>query len=180
MKTIALLAILVASAAALQEVPKAPAPLTEHQWLQQLVGDWTASAEATMVPGAEPMKLESTESIRAIGGLWILAEGSASFGGSPFTSIMTLGYDPTKKSFVGTWIDSEQTFLWTYAGKLDDSKKILTLEAQGPSFDDPTKMANYRDVIEVQSPDQKTLTSSVQSEDGSWTKFMRAEYRRKK
>jgi hypothetical protein len=148
--------------------------------LQQLVGEWTATSEATMEPGAEPMRMESTESVRSIGGLWILGEGSASFDGTPFTSILTLGYDPQRKAFVGSWIDSMQTHLWTYVGKLDESRKVLTLETEGPSFADPSKNSKYRDVIELKSADHRTLTSSVQGEDGVWTSFVKADYRRKK
>lgn len=182
MKTIALIAAFAAlavGAVAVQDMPT-PTPEEQHKWLQQLVGDWTVTAEATMEPGAEPMKWESTESVRSIGGLWILAEGSASFDGTTFTSIMTLGYDPQKKAFVGTWIDTMQTHLWSYTGTLDESKKVLTLEAEGPHFEDPTKSCKFHDVIELKGADHKVLSSSMQGEDGTWTTFMRAEFRRKK
>ena len=36
---------------------------------------------------------------------------------------MTLGYDPEQKSFVGTWIDSETAYLWTFTGQLDAAKE---------------------------------------------------------
>ena len=159
----------------------APAPRVEqHAWLQQLVGEWTMKAEATMGPGTEPMLMESTESVRSIGGLWVVGEGQASFDGTPFTSLLTLGYDPAQRAFVGTWVDTMQAHMWTYVGKLDDSKKVLTLAAEGPSFDDPTRTSKYRDAIEIVGPDHRVLTSSVQRPDGQWTTFMRADYRRKK
>ncbi|MEW6073866.1 MAG: DUF1579 domain-containing protein [Planctomycetota bacterium] len=180
MKTIALLATLLVGAFPRQDVPEPPSPLEEHAWLHQLVGEWTVTATATMEPGAEPMRMESTERVRSIGGLWIVAEGSASLGGTPFTSILTLGYDPPKKAFVGTWIDSMQTHLWTHVGTLDESKRVLTLETEGPAFGDPTRTASYRDAIELTGPDQRVLTSSVQAADGTWTTFLRAEYRRQK
>ena len=126
------------------------------------------------------MVVELTEHVRAIGGLWIVGEGNASMGGVPITSLMTLGYDPEAKAFVGSWVDSMQTHLWTYTGKLDDTKKVLTLEADGPSFTDPGKTAKYRDVIELKDADHKTLTSSVQGADGKWTTFSTAKYERKK
>jgi len=179
MKTIALFALLVVGAATVQEMQPA-APSDQHEWLQQLVGEWTVSADATMEPGAEPMRMESTESVRSIGGLWIVAEGRATFGDTPFTSILTLGYDPSKEAFVGTWIDTMQTHMWSYVGTLDDARKVLTLATEGPTFGDPSKTSKYHDVIELAGPDHKVLTSSVQGEDGTWTTFMRADYRRKK
>lgn len=181
MKLIASITVLALGALAFQEAVVPPqTPLgEEHRWLQQLVGEWDCKAEATMAPGAEPMKLESTESVRSIGGLWVLAEGKADFGGMPFTSIMTVGYDPQKGAFVGSWIDTFQTHMWIYRGKLDDAKKVLTLEAEGPNMQDPSKTQKYRDAIEIHGADRKTLTSSALGEDGTWTTFMKAEYRRR-
>jgi hypothetical protein len=90
-----------------------------------------------------------------------------------------LGYDPDQKAFVGTWVDTLQTHLWTYRGTLDETKKILTLETEGPAFGDPTQTAQYRDALEIKGPDHKVLTSSAKQADGTWTTFLRAEYRRK-
>lgn len=185
MKTFALslfVVIPVASAVALQddETMHASPKLEQHEWLQQLVGEWSVTSEATMVPGAEPMRVEATESVRSIGDLWVVAEGEAEIQGMPVASVLTLGYDPDQKAFVGTWIDSMQTHMWTYVGQLDGGKRVLTLETEGPSFGDPGEDARYREQLEVLGPDRRTFTSSVQGADGEWTTFMRAEYRRKK
>lgn len=178
MRSSILAAALCAAFVAAQEVPQPAAPTPQHEWLHQLVGEWTVKTEATMVHGAEPMRMESTESVRSIGGLWVVGEGKADFQGQPFTSLMTLGFDPARGVFVGTWVDTMQTHLWTYRGTLDDAKKTLTLEAEGPSGTDPTKMALYRDAITVESKDVNRLEASVRGDDGSWTTFMKAEYRR--
>lgn len=127
-----------------------------------------------------PVKLESVERVRPIGALWVLSEGSAQMNDQPFTSLLTLGYDPAQGCFVGTWVDTMQTHLWSYRGTLDRERNTLTLEARGPGFDDPSQSALYRDVIEVVDRDHKRLISSVQGHDGAWTEFMRAEYTRAK
>ena len=100
--------------------------------------------------------------------------------GTEVHALMTLGYDEKKKAFVGTWIDSMQSHMWHYEGKLDAAKKVLTLSASGPSFDDPDVMANYHDIITIVDADTHTLTSEVQTPDGKWTPFMTARYERKK
>ncbi len=146
--------------------------LEQHEWLQQLVGEWNVSSEAIMEPGGDSTTWESKESIRSIGGLWIVAEGTADYDGQSFTSLMTLGYDPNKGAFVGSWIDTIQPTMWSYVGHLDESKRLLTLEAEGPSFGDPSKTAKYRDQIELIGSDEKKTTSSVLGEDGSWSTFM--------
>lgn len=173
---IALLALGASSAAI---APRSPRTEDPQRWLQQLVGDWTGTSEATPWPGAEPVRGEHEEHVRSLGP-WILSEGKGSSGGVAMSSLMTVGYDPKQQAVVGTWIDSVQTHLWSYRGSLDTAKGILTLEAEGPASADESKTTRYRDVVELKSADQKVLTSSVQQEDGTWITFLRAEYRRKK
>lgn len=184
MKTLVLaLSIVIPAAAAatvLQDAMQPTEPQAQHAWLQRLIGEWDAVSEATMEPGGEPMRMESTESVRAFGELWIVAEGNFDLGGPPLRSMMTLGYDPRRDAFVGTWIDTMHATLWHYVGQLDDEERVLTLETEGPSFDDADTTARYRDRIELVDADHKVLTSSVEDGAGGWTTFLRAEYRRRK
>ena len=161
-------------------MPPVVAPTEQHAWLQQLVGEWSFTCKATMQEGEQPFEMKGTESVRPLGGLWVVAQGHATVGGQPLQSQMSLGYDPETKAFVGTWLDSSQTHLWSYKGALDDGKTTLTLDTEGPSFDDPSKTSHYRDAIELKDKDHKALTSSVQMPDGTWMTFMRAEYVRKR
>lgn len=155
----------------------APAPPTEqHAWLQQFVGNWTFTVEASAGEGAPPFVMHGTERVRSIGGLWIVGEGRASVGGQAMQSVLSLGYQPDTSSFVGTWLDTMQPHLWTYTGTLDPARGQLTLDTQGPSPDDPRRTSRYRDTIEFTDPDHRRLTSSVRDESGTWTTFMRAEY----
>lgn len=156
-------------------------PQKEHQWLQKLVGEWTSEAEATMGPDKPPEKFTGTESVRSLGGLWILAEGRGEMpGGGAATTLLTLGYDPQKKRFVGTFIGSMMTHLWVYDGALDADGKALTLDTEGPSMAAEGKMVKYQDVIEFKSDDHRTLTSRMLGDDGEWHTFMTANYRRVK
>jgi hypothetical protein len=155
-------------------------PQKEHQWLEQLVGEWTYEVEASMEPGKPPQKLSATESVRSIGGLWVLCEGRGQMpGGGTATTVMTLGYDPVKKRYVGTFIGSMMTHLWVYDGGLDPAGKVLTLDTEGPSFSAEGKMAKYQDVIEIKSGDHRVLSSRTLGDDGKWNRFMTAHYRRK-
>ena len=117
--------------------------------------------------------------MRSLHGIWFIAEGRGETpGGSAATTVMTLGYDPQKKRFVGTWVGSMMTHLWVYDGELDETGRILTLNSEGPDFTGGSGLAKYRDVIEIVDADNRTLTSWVQGDDGGWTEFMKAHYRR--
>jgi hypothetical protein len=164
----------------LTQEPMKAEPQREHQWLQKLVGEWTFEGEMTMAPGKPPEKFTGTESVRSLGGLWILAEGQSQMpDGNPATMIMTLGYDPQKKRFVGTFIGSMMTHLWLYDGGLDAAEKVLSLNTEGPDMSAEGKMTPFRDVIEFRSDDHRVLRSHMLGDDGKWHEVMTAHYRRK-
>jgi hypothetical protein len=154
-------------------------PQKEHHWLNKLVGEWTYEGEATMEPGKPPEKFRGTETVRSLGGLWVFFEGRGEMpdGGEAFT-FMTLGYDPQNGRYVGTWVGSMMTYLWVYDGSLDAQEKVLTLNTEGPNFGGEG-LAKFQDVIEIKSDDHRVLTSQTLGEDGSWQRFVTANYRRK-
>jgi hypothetical protein len=151
-------------------------PQKEHHWLQKLVGEWTYEA---FDMGPDGQQASGGERVRAIGDVWIVAEGTMQMpDGSPGTSVMTLGYNPDKKRFTGTWIGSMMTHLWIYDGELDASGRVLTLDSEGPSFSGDGTMSRYRDIIELKSDDHRTLSGNVLEPDGTWKQFMTMELRR--
>lgn len=151
-------------------------PLEAHAWLDQLVGEWDVVGVADQGPDIQPAQMESTESVRKLGDLWVLAEMKSDM----FGPLMTLGYDPKRACYVGTWVDSMQPVLWHYTGRLEENGRALVLEAEGPHMSDPDLTTQYRDTIRIKSPDHKHLTSSMRNEDGTWVDFMTADYKRRK
>lgn len=133
-----------------------------------------------MGPDQPAMKSGGVEVVRSLGGLWTIGEGESDMpdDGAKWQSVMTLGYDPVSKRFVGTFVASVMTHLWIYNGSLDADEKVLTLDTEGPSFTGEG-MTKYQDIIEFISDDHRTLSSQAIGPDGQWVKFMRAHYRRK-
>lgn len=156
-------------------------PKPQHRWLQRFLGEWTCETECSMGPDKPKEKFTSTESVRSIGDLWIAGHGEGQMpGGGTAKMLLTLGYDPSRQRFVGTWIGSMMTHLWIYEGELDSTEKVLTLNTEGPSMMAEGKLAKYRDVHQFHSDDHRTLTSYGLGEDGAWHEFMTAHYRRKR
>ncbi len=151
-----------------------PEPQAGHRWLQKLVGEWTYETEH------QGAKATGTERGRSIGDLWVQLEATGQMPGSSdaTTSIMTLGFDTARRRFTGTFIASMMTHQWLYDGERDAAHDRLTLTSEGPSMSEEGKMALYRDVIEFQSDDQRTLTASMQQPEGTWQPFMTVSYRR--
>jgi hypothetical protein len=149
----------------------------EHLWLSKLVGDWSFEAECLMGPGQPPVKTTGSQTVRMLGGLWMIGEGEGECpDGSRAKSIITLGYDPEKQRFVGTFIASMMTHLWPYEGTLDGN--VLTLDSEGPSFSGDGTTVKYQDIVELRDDDHWILRSRMPGEDGKWLEFMTAHYRR--
>jgi uncharacterized protein DUF1579 len=163
-----------------QEFPKPPPPTEQHAWLKHLTGEWESESEIYMEPGKPPIKSKGTETARMIGGFWLLAENKGTIMDQPMTGILTLGFDPETRDYVGTWVDSMTSYQWKYVGKVDDKGTTLTLETKGPCPKKPGTLSNFKEVMELKDKDQKVFTSSMQEDDGSWTKVATISYRRKK
>jgi hypothetical protein len=154
----------------------------EHKWLQKLVGEWTFKHEMPPQPGQEPCNTQGTESVRTLGGLFIIAEGRGEMpGGGEANWILTVGYDPQKKHFVGSWVGSMMHNMWVYEGHLDPAGKTLTLETEGPkmSMTGPVEgTTKYREVMEITGENERTFSSHMLGDDGKWIQIMNAKYTR--
>jgi hypothetical protein len=155
-----------------------PKPTTEHEWLQKFVGDWDAEVEMVMEPGKPPMKTKGTNRDRMLGGFWMISEGGNEEMGYKF--LLTLGYDPKKKKYIGSWTDSMTSYLWRYEGTVNPAGNTLTLETEGPSPMTPDKLTKFREVTEFKGKDLRVFTSSALGGDGKWNTFLTVTARRKK
>ncbi len=164
---------------AAEDLPNFPVPQKEHQWLEQFVGEWESESESAAEPGKPAMKCKGTMSSRMLGGFWVVSESQTNMMGTAVTAIQTIGYDPQKKKYVGTWVDSMMNHMWRYEGSVDSTGKTLTLEAEGPNFLDAGKTAKFRDSYEFKSKDHIVVTSSMLDENGKWVTFMTGQARRK-
>ena len=155
-------------------------PASEHVWLRKLVGNWTYEHPMPMPDGTTKV-FAGVETFRAIGEYWVQGEAQGpGMDGGQSVSLMTLGFDPKKGRFVGSWVGSMMPIIWVYDGALDPGGKILRLYADGPAFDGSDRTETYMDVIEFLDDDHRTLAGHTKNAEGVWTPFMTGHYRRKK
>jgi hypothetical protein len=165
-------------AAIAQEQLEFPGPEKEHQWLEKFVGQWATTSKGSMGPDSPPMECNGTIESRMIGEYWVVNEMQSTPQGIPMQGLQTIGYDPAKKKYVGTWVDSMVNHLWLYEGTVDESGKKLTLEAEGPNLLADGKLTRFRDAYEFKTPDHILVTSSMLGEDGQWITFMTGDAKR--
>eukprot|EP01031_Cornospumella_fuschlensis_P017179 gene17179-21006_t len=64
-------------------------PTPEHEWLKQLLGDWTLTGECDMGPDQPKAKTTGTEHARALGEMFVVGEGEGDMpGGGTATMLM--------------------------------------------------------------------------------------------
>lgn len=153
-----------------------PEPTPQHRFLERLNGTWDVVAEAgsTETP-------QWSETTRSLDGLWYVIEGEGRMGPEhQARTLMTLGYDPKLGHYVGTWLGTMMTKLWIYKGWLEADGKTLTLEAEGPDFDDPSRTTIYHDVIVFLDDDRRHFSGNVRQPDGTFKQIMAMEFHRRR
>ncbi len=163
-----------------QDPQAMPEPTKEHQWLKQFQGEWTTQQKGDLGPGQPPMACSGTITSRMVGGFWVVNEMKGDIMGVPMTGLQTIGYDVSKKKYVGTWVDSMTSFIWHYEGNVDETGKILTLEADGPNFMAEGKLTKFRDIYEFKPTGEIAIYSKMLGEDGKWVTFMTGVAKKKK
>ena len=154
-------------------------PEPQHEWLQQLVGEWKTETEMAMGPGEPIQTFHGTESVKSLGGLWAMGEGKGPMpDGSEATTYYAIGWDVTLKEYRGCYFGSMSSHLWKYEGEMSEDQKTLTLNCVGPSFTKDGEMANYRDVIEIIDENYRTLTGHCEDDNGEWQQLMKMHIRR--
>ena len=156
-------------------------PRPEHDWLRRLVGHWHYEGACAGEPGAAALSFGGVETVRAVGDIWIVAEGQGEMpGGGSSITLLTLGYDVRQRQFVGSWVGSMMAHLWVYhAGSLDAAGRVLTLEAEGPDLTGAADgTSRYRDVVELVGDAERRFRGLVATADGQWRELMSSTYRR--
>ncbi|MEZ6105010.1 MAG: DUF1579 family protein [Pirellulaceae bacterium] len=125
---------------------------------------WGPISRVRNRPGLNPL---------ALGKLWTLgemsvdsSEGSSHIRSSRWVLIRCAG-SSSERLF-----PSCMTYLWFYEGSLDEAGRVLTLDAEGPSFLGEGAMGQYQDIIEFVDADTYLFSSRIKQADGTWLSFM--------
>jgi hypothetical protein len=160
---------------ALAQMPPMPQPGPEHEMLKKDVGTWDATVEMFMEPGAPPSVSKGTEVVSMLGGFWQTSEFKSVMMGQPFEGRGATGYDPAKKKFVGTWIDTMTPGYYTVEATHDAAKKTMTAFMEGP---DPSgQVVKTKSVTEWKDADTRVFTMYAPD---AQTVSMRITYKRRK
>jgi len=157
--------------------PPLPKPGPEHEVLKNDVGTWDATVEM-IGPGGPPATSKGVETNTMLGGLWLVTDFKSEMMNQPFQGHGIEGYDPLKKKYVGTWVDSMTSGLSLTESSYDAAKKTMTGWIEGP---DPSgKITKMRAVTEWKDPDTRVFTIYGTGPDGKEAPGLRITYKRRK
>jgi hypothetical protein len=161
-------------ATAQESSPPPPTPGPEHARLKKMEGTWDAvmtDGEGKKSKGEMNYKMEC-------GGLWLTSDYKGEHDGKPFHGKGFDSYDPTKKKYVGVWIDNMITSPLQIEGTYDEKTKISTCygECAGPDGK-PMKMKLVTKTID---DDHETFEMYMIGPDGKEMKGATIEYTRRK
>lgn len=111
-------------------------PGPQHALLKKFEGDWKVECRLTLPQVEEPIVYEGTYGAKVeLGGFFLVGEFKTNFGGNPTTGRGTTGYDPTKKEYVGVWVESNKPVMTQLRGKWDEKKEVysetMTMPVEG-------------------------------------------------
>lgn len=160
----------------MSDEPTLQLPTPEHARLEDGVGRWNVECTYYMAEGQPPLKTTGRDSIERIGPYWTMSNFRSDLMGAPFAGRAAIGYDPIRKKWMATWVDSMSPFLFVLEGEFDEAGKVLSMRCEAPT---PTgEMAKFRTREEHVSRDQRVLQMFHVREDGTESQMLEFVYRR--
>jgi hypothetical protein len=111
------------------------------------------------------------------GGFWLTEEFKGEAAGSKFEGRGTTGYDPFKKKYVGTWIDSMNPTMMVVESNYDADGKRFTGTGTGTEWDG--KPMNLKTTYDIKDADNFVFTM-YHVVDGKEQEAFKITYQRKK
>ncbi len=155
-----------------------PEPTAEHRRLLENVGNWNVECEFYWDPSA-PLLTRAKERVERLGEFWTVSSFECDIMGRTLHGSATVGYDPAKKKWVSTWIDSFNPSLFVFEGTSDASGAVLTFSGKGP---DPQsgRLTTWRSVEKRLAPDRRQFDLYMTLPDGKEMHLFQYRYTRAK
>ena len=154
-------------------------PGAEHKVLEQLTGTWDCKVKLWLDPSKDPMVSDGKVTRKLImNGLFLEEHVDGKFGGEDFKGLGLLGYDPNKKKYVGSWVDSMGPGMMIMEGTYEEKTKTMTTFSD--EVDPKGKKSKFRSVLKMESADHHIHEMFSTPEGGKETKMMEIHYMKEK
>lgn len=137
------------------------------EWMDGLLGDW--KFEGRSVPDDPEHRQTGVEQVTRRGA-WLVIEGE--------DYRFQLARVPESSRIKGDFIHRDDPHLWTYEGVIESDGRFH-LRSRGPDMEGNGGEADYDDVFEIVSENERRSVGRVRDADGTWRDFNHTTYRRK-
>lgn len=138
------------------------------------VGTWDAEIVIRPGPGAPELRSKGVSVQKLVGGRWLVADFTNESG---FEGHGLFGWDETRKSYVGTWVDTMRTFLAVMAGAYDAESRTMTYSVETTTPDG--RAVRWREVTQTVDADTQIFRQLWPAPDGDF-EMMTVTYRRRR
>ena len=155
-------------------------PGQEHQWLDQLKGEWKANVTYWFMPDADPMPSSGTMTNSwALNDRFLQMDYKGSVMGQPFEGFGHIGFDKVRKQYVGYWVDSMGTQMMNVStGSLSNDRKSLTLRRT--ALEPITgKEREVKEILTIKSANEHHWQMWGYAPDGTFFRMVEVVYKRK-
>lgn len=145
--------------------------------LRRDVGVWDCEVKFYPDPNGQPVVSKAVESNHMVGDVWVVGDFRGEMAGTTFHGSSQMGYDPKKRKYVGSWIDSASPYPTQMEGTYDASMKILSIVGLGK---DPNGMPmKMKLVVTYREDDSRSMTMYVGAGADEWLRMMEVDYRKR-
>src|SRR5262245_61500649 len=124
MQFLTLAALLPASLASAQDANAA-------KQMKRDLGTWNVVIKMFSDPSAEAAVSKGTETNVMLGDMWLIGQFKGEIMGMNFEGLRQTGFDPEKKSFVASWVDSTSPYVTRMEGTWDEKTQTMTSAGTG-------------------------------------------------
>jgi hypothetical protein len=151
--------------------PGMPQPSPEHAYLKKMAGTWDCTMKMMGQEG------KAVANYKMLGDFWLIGDFEGDAGGMKFKGHDFMGYDPQKKKYIGTWVDSLSPNAMPMESTYDSSKKVMTAVGEGINMEG--KKAKFKTTSEWKSNDEMLFTM-YEEKDGKMEQSFTIDYKRRK
>src|SRR5262245_32113964 len=152
MQFFALAALLQASLASAQDA-------NAVKQMKRDVGNWNVVVKMFGDPSSAPTISKATETNIMLGDTWLIGQFKGEIMGMNYEGLRQTGFDPEKKTFVASWVDSTSPYVTRMEGSWNETTQTMTLAGTGKS---------------KQGSEMKSTMVVTYNKDGSRTSTMHA------
>ncbi len=128
-------------------------------------------------PKAEPAVSKGSETNFLMGGMWLISHFKGEMMGMPFEGSGQFGFNPEKKKYTGTWVDTMSPYPMAVEGTWDEKTQTMT---ETGIAKDPTGTEHKMKMITVYNKDGTKVFTIYALADGKEVKAMEMKYTKAK